>query len=80
MEGSRPFDSELDFDHPRRNRPSAAAAAAPRDAAPAPRGAASDEPPKRAARETLARIAWALPWIAFVVTIASSAASCSPRR
>ena len=68
MEGSRPFDSELDFDHPRRNRP----------APPPPlrrrrrvrrRAEGGDEPPKRG-RETLARIAWALPWIAVVITIA----------
>jgi phosphatidate cytidylyltransferase len=59
MEGSRPFDSELDFDQPRRSR-------------------ASDPPPlrkrprrpRRDRSETLARIAWAIPWIAIVVTIA----------
>ena len=69
MEGSRPFDSELDFDHPRRNRP-----------APPPPLAAERARRRRRTRrrraaeaprsETLARIAWALPWIAIVVTIA----------
>ena len=74
MEGSRPFDSELDFDHPRRNRPDQP----PRLAAEAPprrrRGGGGigdgEPPPKRSRSETLARIAWALPWIAIVVTIA----------
>jgi phosphatidate cytidylyltransferase len=71
MEGSRPFDSELDFDHQRRNRPS--------EPPPLPtsqprrrsrRGSSGDgEPPRRGRSETLARIAWALPWIAIVVTI-----------
>ena len=74
MEGSQPFDSELDFDHPRRNRP----APPPPLGAEAPqrrrrRGGGEgdgEEPPKRSRSETLARIAWALPWIAIVVTIA----------
>lgn len=65
MEGSRPFDSELDFDHARRNRPEA----------PPPLGA--DRPPRRGRKrspkrnrsETVARIAWAIPWIAIIVTI-----------
>jgi phosphatidate cytidylyltransferase len=73
MEGSRPFDSELDFDQPRRNRP---------DAPPPLRadrrrrgegdGGDDGEPPKkkRIRSETIARILWALPWIAVVVTIA----------
>ena len=66
MEGSRPFDSELDFDHPRRNRPEP----------PPPLRASrrhgdddSGEPPKRGRSETIARIAWAIPWIAVAVTI-----------
>ena len=67
MEGSRPFDSELDFDHQRRNRPEAPP--------PLPSGRGRQppddgEPPKRGRSETIARIAWALPWIAVVVTIA----------
>ena len=61
MEGSRPFDSELDFDQPRRNRPS--------DPPPL-RGRRKRRRPKRDRSETLARIAWAIPWIAVVVTIA----------
>ena len=65
MEGSQPFDSELDFDHPRRRRPAPAAAAGGLAAA-RPRAAKA---PQRNRSETLARIAWALPWIAIVVTI-----------
>lgn len=63
MEGSRPFDAELDFDHPRRNRPTDPPPLRPprRD-----RG----RRPRRDRSETLARIAWAIPWIAIVVTIA----------
>lgn len=65
MEGSQPFDSELDFDHPRRRRQSP----------PAPlRGGRRPERGRQGPRgprsETLARVAWALPWIAIVVTIA----------
>ena len=68
MEGSRPFDAEVDFDHPRRSRPPE----------PPPlragrgrgrRGGDEGEPPRRDRSETLARIAWAIPWIAIVVTI-----------
>jgi phosphatidate cytidylyltransferase len=71
MEGSRPFDDELDFDHPRRNRPGPP----PPLAAETPRrrrtgGGDEGKPPKRSRSETIARIAWALPWIAIVVTIA----------
>jgi phosphatidate cytidylyltransferase len=64
MEGSQPFDSELDFDQPRRRRPDA------------PPPLAATRPPRRRSRgprrppsETMARIAWALPWIAIVITI-----------
>jgi phosphatidate cytidylyltransferase len=63
MEGTQPFDAELDFDQPRRRRPSA------------PPPLAGQRPPRRGPRgpripsETMARIAWALPWIAIVVTI-----------
>ena len=71
MEGSRPFDSELDFDQPRRSRP----------AAPPPLRAArrlgrrarrppGEPPPKSRRSETIERIVWAVPWIAVVVTIA----------
>jgi phosphatidate cytidylyltransferase len=73
MEGSRPFDSELDFDHPRRNRaeaPPPLAAEAPPRRRRVPGGDDDGEPPKRSRSETLARLAWALPWIAIVVTIA----------
>jgi phosphatidate cytidylyltransferase len=65
VEGSRPFDAELDFDHQRRNRP------------PAPPPLPGSEPqrsrgprrPRRDRSETFARVAWALPWIAIAVTI-----------
>jgi phosphatidate cytidylyltransferase len=73
MEGSQPFDSEVDFDQPRRNR---AEPPRPLRGEPTPRrrgGADSGgepPPPKRSRSETIARIAWALPWIAIVVTIA----------
>jgi phosphatidate cytidylyltransferase len=61
---TQPFDAELDFERPRRRRPPPppplpAEPAPPRE----PRG------PKRSRSETLARVAWALPWIAIVVTI-----------
>ena len=67
VEGSRPFDSELDFDHPRRSRPAAPPPPEPR--ARRRRGRRDREPPRAERSETLARIAWALPWIAIVVTI-----------
>ena len=63
MEGSRPFDAELDFDHARRNRP-----ADPPPLRPPRRD--RGRRPRRDRSETLARIAWAIPWIAIVVTIA----------
>jgi phosphatidate cytidylyltransferase len=66
MEGSRPFDSELDFDQPRRNRPGPP----PPLRGGAGAGGGEEEPPRRSRSETLARIAWAIPWIAIVVTIA----------
>ncbi len=67
MEGSRPFDSEVDFDHPRRNRPPEP----PPLSARRTRRGDDDEPPRRRRdrSETLARIAWAIPWIAIAVTI-----------
>jgi phosphatidate cytidylyltransferase len=63
-EDTQPFDAELDFERPRRRRPPSppplpAQPGPPRE----PRG------PTRSRSETLARIAWALPWIAIVVTI-----------
>lgn len=74
MEGSRPFDSELDFDHPRRNRPSEppplAARKSRRRRRPRTTGGGEGKPPKRSHSETLARLVWALPWIAIAVTIA----------
>ena len=65
MEGERPFDSEVDFDHPRRRRTA--------DPPPLRGGGSGTRPPRRPKRlrsETLARIVWVLPWIAIVVTIA----------
>ena len=67
MEGSRPFDSEVDFDQPRRNRPPDPP---PLRTARTRRRGGDGEPPKRRDRsETVARIAWAIPWIAIAVTI-----------
>ena len=68
MEGSRPFDSELDFDQPRRSRP---VDPPPLRSSQRPRrdGGADGEPPRRRRSETLARIAWVVPWIAILVTI-----------
>ncbi len=63
MEGTRPFDSELDFDHQRRNRPE------PPPPLAAERESRRQRPPRRKRSETLARIAWALPWIAIIITI-----------
>lgn len=60
MEGSRPFDNEVDFDHARRARPD--------DPPPLP-ARERGRRPRRDRSETMARIAWALPWIAVVVTI-----------
>jgi phosphatidate cytidylyltransferase len=65
MEGSQPFDSELDFDQPRRRRTPAPPPLKSRRVKRRGRGGG----PKRDRSETLARIAWALPWIAVVVTI-----------
>jgi phosphatidate cytidylyltransferase len=70
MEGSRPFDSELDFDHPRRNRPGTPPPLRGEPPRRGQGGGGEEEPPKRSRSETVARIAWALPWIAIVVTIA----------
>ena len=65
MEGSRPFDAELDFDHQRRNRPPSPPPLPASDQRPG-RG---PRPPRRRRSETFARVAWALPWIAIAVTI-----------
>ena len=62
MEGSRPFDSELDFDQPRRSR-TESPPPLPADRPPTRRR------PKRDRSETLARIAWAVPWVAIAITI-----------
>jgi phosphatidate cytidylyltransferase len=61
---SQPFDAELDFERPRRRRPPPP----PPLATQGPDGGGRE--PRRSRSETLARIAWALPWIAVVVTIA----------
>jgi phosphatidate cytidylyltransferase len=63
-EGTQPFDAELDFERPRRRRPPASP---PLGTQPRPERPSEDAKRRRA--ETLARIAWAVPWIAIVVTI-----------
>jgi phosphatidate cytidylyltransferase len=70
MEGSQPFDAELDFDHPRRRRPEAPPPLSAERPRRSRRGGKGHRGPRRPRSETLARIAWALPWIAIVVTIA----------
>jgi hypothetical protein len=65
MEGSRPFDAELDFDHQRRNRPPTPPPLTVGEG----RSGRGPRPPRRNRSETFARIAWALPWIAVAVTI-----------
>jgi phosphatidate cytidylyltransferase len=65
VEGSRPFDAELDFDHQRRNRP----ATPPPLPGSEPQRGRGPRPPRRDRSETFARVAWALPWIAIAVTI-----------
>ncbi len=67
MEGSRPFDSELDFDHPRRAR---AEPPPPLRTSRSQGGGDEPRPPRKGRSETIARIVWAVPWIAIVVTIA----------
>lgn len=72
VEGPRPFDSEVDFDQPRRSRPESPPplpASQPRRRR-RPRGPEGEPPGKSRRSETLARIAWAVPWIAIVITIA----------
>jgi len=61
MEGSRPFDLEIDFDHARRARTE--------EPPPLPGRSGRRKRPKRDRSETLARILWAIPWIAIVITI-----------
>jgi phosphatidate cytidylyltransferase len=63
MEGSRPFDAEVDFDHQRRSR-----TPRPPDL---PRRRRSRRPrrPRPGRSETVARIAWAVPWIAIALTV-----------
>ena len=72
MEGSRPFDSELDFDHraARSPVPEPPPTLRSRAAARERRRRRRRRPPRGRRSETLARIAWAVPWIAIVVTIA----------
>jgi phosphatidate cytidylyltransferase len=60
----QPFDVELDFERPRRRRPPVPPALRRRRREPP-----GERPPKRKRSETLARIAWAVPWIAIAVTI-----------
>jgi phosphatidate cytidylyltransferase len=66
MEGSQPFDAEVDFDQPRRRR---TPAPPPLRGRRPPRQGGDGEGPRRSPSETLARIAWAIPWIAIAVTI-----------
>ncbi len=61
---TQPFDAELDFERPRRRRQ---ATPPPLPSEPGPAREPRDT--KRRRSETFARIAWALPWIAIVVTI-----------
>ena len=61
---TQPFDAELDFERPRRRRQPAPP---PLQSEPGPAREPRDT--KRRRSETFARIAWALPWIAIVVTI-----------
>jgi phosphatidate cytidylyltransferase len=69
MEDSQPFDADVDFDHQRRRRPEPPPPLGPQQRR--RRGPSGDgEGPRRSRSETLARIAWAIPWIAVVVTIA----------
>ena len=61
---TQPFDAELDFERPRRRRPPP-----PRPLPAEPGPPREPRGPRRSRSETLARVAWALPWIAIVVTI-----------
>ncbi|MFL5869449.1 MAG: phosphatidate cytidylyltransferase [Solirubrobacterales bacterium] len=63
MEGSRPFDAELDFDHARRSREP------PPPDLPRRRRGRGRRPPRQSRSETVARIAWAVPWIAIALTV-----------
>lgn len=67
MEGSQPFDSELDFERPRRRRPPPPPPLRTTRPPEPPDG--GEGKPKRSRSETLARIAWALPWLAIAATI-----------
>ena len=69
MDESQPFDSEVDFDQPRRRRqavPPPLRSRRPRRSSSSSEGG---DGPGRSRSETLARIAWALPWLAIAVTI-----------
>jgi phosphatidate cytidylyltransferase len=61
VEESRPFDAEVDFERQRR-RPARRPPGRARPPAP-------ERPPRRSRSETIARIAWVLPWIAAVIAI-----------
>lgn len=65
MDDEQPFDAELDFERPRRRRPPSPPPLRRRE------GPEAERPrkPRRSRSETLARIAWAVPWIAIAVTI-----------
>ena len=63
---SRPFDAELDFDQARRRRPEAPP---PLPASSESRHGREPRRPRRDRSETIARIVWAIPWIAIVITI-----------
>ena len=63
MEGSRPFDSELDFDHQRRNRPEPPPPLSGRE------GPSRRRKPRRDRSETIARVLWAIPWLIIIITV-----------
>jgi phosphatidate cytidylyltransferase len=60
-DAEQPFDAELDFERPRRRRPP--------QPPPLRRRPDDRRGPRRSRGDTLARIAWAVPWIAIAVTI-----------
>jgi len=70
MEGSRPFDSEVDFDQPRRARAPEPPPLRAQRRRRRPPGDGEEAPKRKRNRsETLARIAWAIPWVAIAITI-----------
>ena len=64
MEGTRPFDEELDFDHQRRSRPDP-----PPPLAADPGGRRRRRRPRRDWGETAARVLWAIPWLIIIITV-----------